>query len=282
VVSWLLLSLQFALHLSQYLFCRHHSRGVVVSSFGYCRAYVLILTLCIHFSSSISLAVHLESGGPSVPILQSYSALHLLADLEDSRSRILILLDGLGSDQIRGIQSVSPCLLWEIGHVFFFTEFHYLRYVNISKASIFSGADDLYDSSRVPGKIRWTLPLPTLDVTLKYGNDSLQLVRDHWASHGGDGAYAYLLRSATFHEDWHAESFYHTRQKFAYPAPPSVFSIRPRLAVPRNSSRYVSVAGATYLVGASKAVSRFVFDNEKPEVRRAEECFDNFMLHHFN
>ena len=98
---------------------------------------MLILTLFIHFSSSISLAVHLESGGPSVPILQSYSALHLLADLEDSRSRILILLDGLGSDQIRGIQSVSPCLLWEVGHVFFFTEFHYLRYVNISKASIF-------------------------------------------------------------------------------------------------------------------------------------------------
>ncbi len=210
--------------------------------------------------------------------MQSYSALQLLADLEDSRSRILHLLDGLGPDQIRGIQNVSPCLLWEVGHVFYFTEFHYLRYVNVSKASIFSGADDLYDSSRVPGKIRWTLPLPSLEATLKYGNDSLQLVRDHWASHDSVGSYAYLLRSATFHEDWHAESFYHTRQKFSYPAPPSTFSIRPRLAVPRNCSPYASVAGATYLVGASKAVSRFVFDNEKPEVRRAEDVFDNFMF----
>jgi iron(II)-dependent oxidoreductase len=217
-------------------------------------------------------------GGPSVPILQSYSASELLSDLEDSRSRVLHLLDGLVAEQIRGIQNVSPCLLWEVGHVFFFTEFHYLRYVNISRASILSGADDLYDSSRVPGKIRWTLPLPTLEVTLKYGEDSLQLVRDHWASHGGVGAFAYLLRSATFHEDWHAESFYHTRQKFSYPAPPPAFSIRPRLAVPFNTSLYFRVPGATYSVGASKEISRFVFDNEKPEVRRAKVVWQ-FSVH---
>jgi hypothetical protein len=106
---------------------------------------------------------------------------------------------------------------------------------------------------------------------LKYGQDTLQLVKDHWASYGGVGSYAYLLRSATFHEDWHSESFYHTRQKFSYPAPPPAFSIRPRMAVPRNSSQYTRVASGTYVVGASKTVSHFVFDNEKPEVRRAED-----------
>jgi hypothetical protein len=155
-------------------------------------------------------------------------------------------------------------------HVFFFTEFHYLRYFNISRTSILSVADDLYDSSRVPGKIRWTLPLPALEFTLKYGAELLQLVRDHWASHGGVSAFAYLLRSATFHEDWNAESFLQTRQKISYPALPPAFSIRPRLAVSCNTSLCARVPGATYSVGASKEISRFVFDNEKPEVRRAK------------
>ena len=190
-----------------------------------------------------------------------------MADLDDSRNRVLHLLDGLTSDQIRGIRNVSPCLLWEVGHVFFFTEFHYLRYVNISRASEFSGADDIYDSSRVPGKVRWMLPLPSLNDTLKYGRDSLQLVKEHWASHGNFGSFAYLLRSATFHEDWHAESFYHTRQKFSYPAPPTAFSVRPRLSLLPNSSHFVRVPGGKYLIGASKTVPHFVFDNEKPEVR---------------
>ncbi len=137
----------------------------------------------------------------------------------------------------------------------------------MSRASEFSGADDIYDSSRVPGKVRWMLPLPSLNDTLKYGRDSLQLVREHWASHGNFGSFAYLLRSATFHEDWHAESFYHTRQKFSYPAPPTAFSIRPRLSLLPNSSHFVRVPGGKYLIGASKTVPHFVFDNEKPEVR---------------
>ncbi len=200
--------------------------------------------------------------------MHSYSASQLISDLENSRSRVLHLLDGLTAEQVRGIQDVSPCLLWEVGHVFFFTEFHYFRYANLSRASIFPGADDLYDSSRVPGKVRWTLLLPNLTDTLKYGNDSLDIVRDHWASHSDVGMYAYLLRSATFHEDWHAESFYHTRQKFSYPAPPAVFSIRPQLTVPHGSSQSARVPAAAHMVGASPAVSHFVFDNEKPEVRQ--------------
>ena len=211
-------------------------------------------------------ALRLQSGGPPVPSLQSYSASQLMADMENSRSRVLHLLEGLTAEQVRGIQDVSPCLLWEVGHVFFFTEFHYLRYANESRASIFPGADDLYDSSRVPGKVRWALPLPKLTDTLKYGEDSLELVRDHWASHGDDGMYAYLLRSATLHEDWHAESFYHTRQKFSYPAPPADFSVQPRLTVPHGSSQFARVRAATHTVGASPAVSHFVFDNEKPKV----------------
>ena len=110
------------------------------------------------------------------------------------------------------------------------------------------------------------MPLPKLTDTLKSGEGSLELVRDHWASHGDDGMYAYLLRSATLHEDWHAESFYHTRHKFSYPAPPADFSVQPRLTVPHGSSQFARVRAATHTVGASPAVSHFVFDNEKPKV----------------
>jgi hypothetical protein len=48
------------------------------------------------------------------------------------------------------------------------------------------------------------------------------------------------------------------------PAPPPYFSACLRLAIPHTISQHVRVAGATQSLGASKNVSRLVFDSDKP------------------
>src|SRR5262245_39552713 len=91
----------------------------------------------------------------------------LAAWLEDARQRTLALVEDLADEQLMGprLPTVNP-LLWELGHLAWFTEKWALR--RRGEESLRPDADGLYDSSAVAHDTRWDLPLPPREETLGY------------------------------------------------------------------------------------------------------------------
>ena len=137
----------------------------------------------------------------------------------DARRQTLALVADLTDEQLLGprLPVVNP-LLWEMGHIAWFQEKWVLRHCAGQKPILAEGSA-LYDSAAVPHEVRWDLPLPDREQTLRY----LHRVTDQtceWLQHrepSADEMYFVLL--SVFHEDMHAEAFTYTRQTLSYPAP---------------------------------------------------------------
>lgn len=160
--------------------------------------------------------------------------------------------------------------LWELGHIGWFQDYWIARNPQralgtradpdvMRRAPARAGADDLYNSSRVPHDSRWRLPLPGADATrddlARQLDETLALLRQ--APDRDDDLY--FFRLALLHEDMHHEAaLYMARglgigiddprwQPRALPAPP------PPVTVDRQAWRLGAVAG-----------DGFAFDNELP------------------
>ncbi len=187
----------------------------------------------------------------------------LIADIKDTRSRTLELIDGLDQQQLIGpkLDTVNP-LIWEIGHVAYFYEFWILRHLDDTD-SFLDNADELYDSINIAHNDRWDLPLLSLDKTKQY----MQQVHDAVIDRLNNGKHAeqdiYLSRYALFHEDMHTEAFTYSRRTLHYPTP--VFA---NTVLDDNNYHAgaldgdVEIGGGEYLLGAPQDGS-FCFDNEK-------------------
>src|SRR5688572_16577495 len=141
--------------------------------------------------------------------------------LRDARARTLAHAAHLAASELLGPQLpiVNPPL-WELGHIAWFQERWCLReQPGALRPSLLQDADSLFDSSRVPHATRWTLPLPTLDVTLGYLGTVLGRVLAK-ISAGANGATAYFAELAALHEEMHCEAFGYTRQTLAMRPPP--------------------------------------------------------------
>src|SRR5688572_12057337 len=136
--------------------------------------------------------------------------------LTDARSRTLALVGDLSGAQLFGprLAIVNPPL-WEIGHLGWFQERWCLRLLpdGSLSPSMLDGADALYDSSNVAHDVRWNLPLPSLEATLRYLEAVLRRVCDRVEG----GGMKYFAQLAAFHEEMHSEAFTYTRQTLAYP-----------------------------------------------------------------
>jgi len=180
----------------------------------------------------------------------------LIADLRDARERTLFLIRDLSGAQWFGpmLAIVNPPL-WEIGHLAWFQERWCLRYRGneLLADSILRNADRLYDSAAVAHDTRWSLPLPSVEATLSYMEDVLDLVCERILRGGID----YFARLALFHEDMHGEALAYTRQTLAYAAP--AMSARIQAGDVRGDA---AVPGGDFLLGAADD-GNFVFDNEK-------------------
>jgi iron(II)-dependent oxidoreductase len=183
--------------------------------------------------------------------------------LTQARERTLSLVSDLTAEQLLGprLAIVNPPL-WEIGHLGWFQERWCLRRQEggALAASLFPGADALYDSSTVPHATRWDLPLPPLDATLRYLETVLERVIERVVQ-GEDPELGYFAELAALHEEMHAEAFTYTRQTLGYRAP------RPRsLASGQSESEAlpgdVELPGGEFMLGA-RPREGFVFDNEK-------------------
>lgn len=190
----------------------------------------------------------------------------LVAYLRDARKRTLDLVGDLSDEQRMGprLEIVNP-FLWEIGHVTWFHERWILRHLD-GRDPLLANADALYDSIAIAHDLRWDLPLPPFDATLRYTEAVLGALVQRLSPEqepNPDDAYFYQL--TVFHEDMHCEAFTYTRQTLGYSAPthasgPALSGGLPPHAGPLTGD--ATVPGGTFQLGASPDEA-FVFDNEK-------------------
>ena len=184
--------------------------------------------------------------------------------LEDAHSRTLELLEDLDDQQLMGpkLPTVNP-LLWEIGHVAWFSEQFVLRKLHNYQASR-PELDNIYDSIAIEHPTRWDLPLLNLDECLTYIDE----IKDKLCSRLNHGdateADSFIYQFATFHQDMHNEAYTYSRQTLGYPTP--TFSVSKDLNL--NNDDFgphpgdAQIPGGKFVLGASHN-ARFLFDNEK-------------------
>lgn len=171
--------------------------------------------------------------------------------------------------------------LWEWGHVAWFQSWWIGRNRQRHRGtqadpdhhrapSRIPGADDLYDSARVPHSQRWNLDLPGLERVVAELDDTLSetlqlLERD--AALGHDLYFWHLVRA---HEDMHAEASVYMAQSLGLPIP-SQWALRPQPdALPGHASppEALSTRATTLRVQAQVFTqgysgAGFCFDNER-------------------
>ncbi len=158
--------------------------------------------------------------------------------------------------------------LWEAGHIAWFCEWWVSRnrQDHLQAAcdpyherlpSRFPSADALYDSSRVAHPDRWDLPLPALESTLAYLQDSLadtlsQL--DHLRVHD----HLYFFQLVLFHEQMHNEAAVYMAQALDIPLRHEWAFVSEGTAPLTGAS--LSLPAGSMGLGASEG--GFCFDNE--------------------
>ncbi|MPZ87498.1 MAG: ergothioneine biosynthesis protein EgtB [Nitriliruptorales bacterium] len=188
----------------------------------------------------------------------------LAAWVHDARQRTMDLVADLDDDQLVGpvLPTVNP-LIWEIGHLSWFSEKFVLRDA-LGEPPIIPHADALWDSGAIPHDTRWRLSLPSRKETLAY----MAEVRDRTVERLLDRRCTDVVRHfalyAVLHEDTHTEAITYTRQRLCYPAPqlPDLVGTSAADAGAGPLPGDVEVPGGTHLLGALRS-DPFAYDNEK-------------------
>ncbi|MGV3495146.1 MAG: selenoneine synthase SenA [Ramlibacter sp.] len=229
-------------------------------------------------------------GGYSVPAAPEALALRqgapgqVRAALLAARERTLRLAEdyraALGpSPQVPYAAELNPPL-WELGHIAWFQEWwvgrNPQRALGVRAdpgaargAPALAQADAWYDSSRVPHRLRWDLPLPDAQATDRYLRQALEQTLDlleALPADAGDDA-LYFFRLVAHHEQMHAEAAAYMAQGLGIP-------VRERVEVATGSAGELEVAGGTLALGQPQP--GFAFDNElgAHEVRLAPFTID--------
>ncbi|HEV2125429.1 MAG TPA: selenoneine synthase SenA [Chloroflexota bacterium] len=177
-----------------------------------------------------------------------------------ARERAIELIQDLSEAQLLGTRRpyVQP-MKWESGHAAWFVENRVLERA-LGEPPFLPNGKDLYDSTTVPHRVRWELPLPDKTGTLQYLRDVRDQVLDRLSRNEASERLRYYTLYALFHEDMHNEALTYTRQTLAYPAPLlSTERVAATDAGPLPGD--VGVPGGTFLLGATPDAP-FTFDNE--------------------
>ncbi len=161
--------------------------------------------------------------------------------------------------EVPKIRIVNPPL-WEIGHVGWFQEFWIHRRGSFEAPSIVPGADRLYDSARVHHDTRWSLDLPDLDATRRYGRTILERSLEMLDRGPLTDELAYFAQLSTLHQDMHNEAFCYMWHTLGYPAPLPL--PQPAVRGAHEGAGDIAIPPRKLVLGAAPA-SGFVFDNEK-------------------
>jgi len=161
--------------------------------------------------------------------------------------------------------------LWELGHVGWFQEYWTSRNPAWRagqraapevprRPGVRQDADALYDSSRVPHRTRWSLPLPGVDETRDDLARQLDATLAALAHADGDDASLYFFRLVLFHEDMHHEAAIYMAQALGLAPGAGVAALAARPQPPVR--RQLAIAGGARRIGSPS--HGFAFDNELP------------------
>jgi gamma-glutamyl hercynylcysteine S-oxide synthase len=158
--------------------------------------------------------------------------------------------------------------LWELGHIGWFQEWWIARNPQRDRGiladpgaprppSLLARADEWYDSSRVPHRTRWELPLPPLDATLEFLEATLAATLASLdALQAVDDQSLYFFRLAVVHEQMHAEAAVYMGQSLGIPLRES--------AEPPQVVRGAELPVGPLRFGIGVDEAGFAFDNEQP------------------
>jgi len=185
--------------------------------------------------------------------------------VREARQRVIDLVSDLDDDQMVGpvLPTVNP-LIWEIGHLGWFTEIFALRRALGEPATI-EHADALWDSAAIPHDTRWYLRLPSREQTVAYIRDVAERVAQRVLRDDATDALHHIARYAVHHDDMHTEAITYTRQTLGYPPPslPGLSDTGPGPDVDAGAHPGdAAVPGGVFMLGALRS-EPFVFDNEK-------------------
>ncbi len=183
----------------------------------------------------------------------------------EARARTHALVDHLDDRQLLGEKDVLNPLLWEIGHVAWFTENWVFR--RHGEPSIVSHADTLYNSSTVAQETRWDLHLHPREATYRYMQAILDKVLEKLESPDLTEEDIFHIAYSTGHEQMHDEAFTYTLQWHGWAAPRDTAEAfaRERTRAARDAGPCpgdVAFDGGPFQLGAPRD-EPFVFDNEK-------------------
>lgn len=197
-----------------------------------------------------------------------YTKDQLVTAMQDARAHILSQVEDLSDQQWRipYKPDLNP-IAWELAHIAWFAEWWTLRgphqrdtngRLQAQHPARYIGPDTLFDSSIIPHKKRWDVPIPDrqhlFDRLAMQMEATLTRLRDS----GESDAELYLFRLALFHEDMHAEAFTYLRAALSFPPPPDT----PIPSVPLEAAQAILAASSTY-IGQPETDTGFYFDNEK-------------------
>ncbi|MBC7202814.1 MAG: SUMF1/EgtB/PvdO family nonheme iron enzyme [Pusillimonas sp.] len=222
------------------------------------------------------------------------SAAELSTALQAAREKTLTLLqayvDALGPELPVPYSTELNPPRWEFGHIAWFQAFWIARNLqrqagiqcdpdHTRPAGQMRDEDTFYDSSNVPHKTRWDLPLPGLASTRAYMQATFEetlFLLEHDAQRGDD---LYFYRLALFHEDMHAEACIYMAQALEISLPASLIKDSPVT----GSLKALSMPATTWRLGwtdpapgddaalnkdeaapAQNSSRFFAFDNELP------------------
>lgn len=152
---------------------------------------------------------------------------------------------------------------WELAHIAWFQEFWCLRGGERARAAgtlappRLAGADEMFDSSRVPHARRWSLPYPGHAEVRGYLAETLQETLS-WLPAARDED-LYFASLAVVHEDMHGEALVMTLQQLGLGEPEGGLGAAPGRAAP---GRDIALQGGVFLMG-TPARGAFTFDNEQ-------------------
>jgi gamma-glutamyl hercynylcysteine S-oxide synthase len=191
------------------------------------------------------------------------------ASRADTLSTFVAYEQALPDLRVPPLAELNPPL-WELGHIGWFQEYWIARNPERTqgeradpeaqrRAPQRTGADALYNSSRVPHDSRWQLPLPdaaaTRDDLARQLDDSLLLLRQA----GADDAGLYFFRLALLHEDMHHEAALYMARGLGIAIEDPRWRARP-LPTPAES---LAFHARDWRLG-SRPGEGFAFDNELP------------------
>jgi len=185
--------------------------------------------------------------------------------LHDARERNIELIADLSEAQLLShrMPYVQPPK-WEAGHAAWFAENRVLERA-LGEPPFLPDGHLLYDSTTIPHRVRWELPLPDKAGTLAYLRDSRAHILDRIEGAATDERALYYALYALLHEDMHNEALTYGRQSYGFPAPALITESAPEPEAATSGGPLpgdAHVPGGTFQLGATPD-EPFVFDNEK-------------------